>query len=73
MEEIKNILKIYVDCSGEEVLMVAHKRCTEIRAVEDNYDKSQQIVKDLEDIHFIVRNFIMDKLLNYLHLPLNSK
>ena len=55
------------------MLPAVHQRCNEILAAAGNFDRAQHIVIFLEEIHFIMRQRIMIKLLNYLQPILNSK
>ena len=48
METIIDIVNIYVDCSGKEMLPDVHQRCNDILAAEDNSDEAHNIVKCFE-------------------------
>ena len=54
-EAIINLVKVYVDCSVEDVLKEVHQRRNEILAAEDNSDKAQSFVNVWEEIHCIMR------------------
>ena len=73
LEDIIDLVKIYVDCSGEEVLPAVLQMCICILAEENNSDEAQHLVKKWEEINFIMRQRIMTKILTYLHPHLNSK
>ena len=57
-------MKIYVGCYGEEVLTAVQKRRNEILVAENNSEEVHNIVKILEEIHFIMRKRIVYNLLN---------
>ena len=45
LEMFADILKIYVRCDVDKVLLAVQKRCNEILAADDNSDESQHLVK----------------------------
>ena len=73
METIIDIVNIYVDCSGKEMLPDVHQRCNDILAAEDNSDKVQNFVNVLEETYSIMIQHIMSNMLYYLQPILNSK
>ena len=72
-EVVINLVKIYVDCSGEKMLTEVQKRCNGILEVDDKSDKTPHLVIVLEEINLIMRKRIMKNLLTRLQPLLNSK
>ena len=54
LDYIIDLVKIYVDCSGEEVLPAVLKMCICIFAEEDNSDEAQHLVKKMrrDKLHY---------------------